>query len=307
MLPPVFPPSPTPPLGSDSCGDGDAFTIISDEFPETEGCYRDSGRTEEGEVMYTLTGTPFLGQQTVFASVEDDADEAFWVVAFAAQVSSASMTKTYCVSADEASSVHPSDVESWGCVIDSVTTTATDAEFSVVCGCSDSGTTELDTITSATTTTTTSTTTSTTDVTLINNPACSNGIDGVESEDGEVCCVTECGTCGGIGCSSAGGLTGDECCTQRILSVGELCDVAGQAPCIISSDSSTPTCSNGLIGVESEDGDICCVAGCGTCGGMGCGSAGGLTMSECCTQIIFSGGELCDVAEQAPCIISSDL
>ena len=75
MLPPVFPPSPTPPVGSDSCGDGDAFTIISDEFPETEGCYRDSGRTEEGEVMYTLTGTPFLGQQTVFASVEDDADE----------------------------------------------------------------------------------------------------------------------------------------------------------------------------------------------------------------------------------------
>ena len=85
-------PAPTPPLGSDSCGDGDAFTIISDEFPETEGCYRDSGRTEEGESLYTLTGTPFLGQQMVYASVEDDTDAVWCLKYITAQHSTAIWT-----------------------------------------------------------------------------------------------------------------------------------------------------------------------------------------------------------------------
>ena len=87
VIPAPSPPAPTPPLGTDSCGDGDAFTIISDEFPETEGCYLDSGRTEEGEPVYTLTGTPFLGQQTVFASVEDDTDEVLCLKYITAQPS----------------------------------------------------------------------------------------------------------------------------------------------------------------------------------------------------------------------------
>ena len=74
---------------------------------------------------------------------------------------------------------------------------------------------------------------------------CSNGLVGIESEDGEICCVAQCGMCGGVGCATAGGLTADECCTVRIFSLGELCAVSGEAPCII-----------GVGESESEDGGL---------------------------------------------------
>lgn len=62
---------------------------------------------------------------------------------------------------------------------------------------------------------------------------CSNGVPGIESDDGEACCVAGCVTCGGDGCESAGGLTAEECCSEDILSSGELCEATGMAPCII--------------------------------------------------------------------------
>ena len=64
-------------------------------------------------------------------------------------------------------------------------------------------------------------------------------IAGVESPDemrdeGHVCCLAECGRCGGVGCS---GLTGSaaECCISNITEHGKSCSDTDEAPCFISS------------------------------------------------------------------------
>ena len=42
-------------------------------------------------------------------------------------------------------------------------------------------------------------------------------------------------------------------------------------------------CSNGIYGVESDNGDVCCVAECGSCGGPGCSKfSTDLGASDCC-------------------------
>ena len=62
----------------------------------------------------------------------------------------------------------------------------------------------------------------------------SDGIAGVDKSD--VCCVAECGTCGGSGCGSRGqDLTADDCCVGRIRDANVYCDDSGTAPCIINS------------------------------------------------------------------------
>ena len=66
---------------------------------------------------------------------------------------------------------------------------------------------------------------------------CGGGIAGVRSNDGEgnICCVEECGVCGGTGCSTAGGDGYDHthCCVTSIESSGLMCDETGAAPCIL--------------------------------------------------------------------------
>lgn len=58
---------------------------------------------------------------------------------------------------------------------------------------------------------------------------CTGDIPGIESADGQVCCVAECGQCGGTGCSSAG--PASECCVTDIISSGVLCSETETAPC----------------------------------------------------------------------------
>ncbi|CAN0524753.1 unnamed protein product, partial [Ectocarpus sp. 12 AP-2014] len=61
---------------------------------------------------------------------------------------------------------------------------------------------------------------------------CSYGIYGVESDNGRVCCVAECGACGGVGCSRfSPDLGADDCCVTDILLDGEACSATGTAPC----------------------------------------------------------------------------
>ena len=63
---------------------------------------------------------------------------------------------------------------------------------------------------------------------------CSNGVAGIETDG--ACCVTECGTCGGVGCgdrAKAAGLTADDCCVGRIFASGTSCDDSEAAPCIV--------------------------------------------------------------------------
>lgn len=68
------------------------------------------------------------------------------------------------------------------------------------------------------------------------------------------------------------------------------------------------TCSNGLAGVLSEDGAICCAEACnGQCGGVGCGTIDGTNgASDCCLGTIIASGVNCDAGVESPCIIVSD-
>ena len=60
---------------------------------------------------------------------------------------------------------------------------------------------------------------------------CAGGIPGIESSNGQACCLVECGQCGGLGCSDAG--RGSECCVTDIVEEGEACSVTNEAPCWI--------------------------------------------------------------------------
>ncbi|CAM9751701.1 unnamed protein product, partial [Ascophyllum nodosum] len=67
----------------------------------------------------------------------------------------------------------------------------------------------------------------------------------------------QCGLCGGVGCSAAPGGQ-NSCCTSAILTNGEFCSDAGEAPCVIGGDAppSNSTCSNGFPGFQN--GNVCC-------------------------------------------------
>lgn len=66
-------------------------------------------------------------------------------------------------------------------------------------------------------------------------------------------------------------------------------------------------CSNGVVGVQSEDGTICCATTCnGQCGGAGCGQINGTNGgSDCCSGAIAASGVMCDAGVESPCIIVS--
>ena len=132
----------------------------------------------------------------------------------------------------------------------------------------------------------------------IPDPNCEFGIAATGVND-NVCCVEECGTCGGPGCTDRSLETGFPCCGGAIYTSGISCDEYG-APCLISAPTPEPTgpdpnCENGLI-----KNDICCPTECPFCGGPGCGeSPGG---SFCCGGPIRAWGLSCDDVS-APCVI----
>ncbi|CAM9864281.1 unnamed protein product [Pylaiella littoralis] len=149
---------------------------------------------------------------------------------------------------------------------------------------------------------------------------CTNGLIGISNK--EVCCVLECGQCGGSGCSTVVGFTGDQCCTANIEANGPLCSETDAAPCymgdalpvltpveteepvVVPGPVEASPCSNGLPGYGNKN--ICCVEGCGQCGGSGCSTVAGFTAEECCTASIEAGGVLCSDSGAAPCIIDED-
>lgn len=77
-------------------------------------------------------------------------------------------------------------------------------------------------------------------------------------------------------------------------------------PCTFRPTMADPVCSNGLSGIDSSNGDVCCAPGCGQCGSSGCSQAGApdLTANDCCVTEIADFGELCSVTGSAPCIIN---
>lgn len=60
---------------------------------------------------------------------------------------------------------------------------------------------------------------------------CTNGIPGIQSKN--TCCLLACGICGGSGCGSRNGLTGNECCEGNIVAQNVFCTESGAAPCIV--------------------------------------------------------------------------
>ncbi|CAN0417845.1 unnamed protein product [Pylaiella littoralis] len=132
---------------------------------------------------------------------------------------------------------------------------------------------------------------------------CSNGVAGVEDGDAKVCCVAGCGGCGGVGCSTMASQYGAaDCCIGPIEESGIWCSESGTAPCII--DAPDMSCSNGVAGVQDGNAKVCCVAGCGGCGGVGCSTmASQYGASDCCIGPIEDSGIWCSDSETAPCII----
>lgn len=64
---------------------------------------------------------------------------------------------------------------------------------------------------------------------------CDNGVNGISSSNGEVCCVAACGQCGGAGCSIIARPTFDafDCCVTEIMDFGNPCSETGTAPCFV--------------------------------------------------------------------------
>ncbi|CBJ26487.1 hypothetical protein Esi_0034_0004 [Ectocarpus siliculosus] len=168
---------------------------------------------------------------------------------------------------------------------------------------------------------------------------CSNGVYGIESSNGKACCALTCGSCGGVGCSGRPGGSYD-CCESEIVEEGEACAATGASPCYIDGDevlnpvvpSMSPVvpeetdmpsgsgggsydfvswdgdsmddqfilCTNGVPGMESAGGEVCCLADCGQCGGVGCGEFGG---EDCCVTEIMDYGQPCSETGTAPCYL----
>lgn len=60
------------------------------------------------------------------------------------------------------------------------------------------------------------------------------------------------------------------------------------------------TCTGGISGVESANGNVCCDTGCGICDGVSCVGYG-----DCCEEKIQDSGVLCSDSGTAPCILDS--
>ncbi|CAM9132401.1 unnamed protein product [Ectocarpus sp. 12 AP-2014] len=61
---------------------------------------------------------------------------------------------------------------------------------------------------------------------------CSNGLPGYQ--DGQACCLMNCGMCGGDGCGSVNGTAGaSDCCPSTIINSARVCGGDIVAPCII--------------------------------------------------------------------------
>lgn len=67
---------------------------------------------------------------------------------------------------------------------------------------------------------------------------CNNGFPGIQSSDGLACCVTECGQCGEVGCSTIGlpDHGAEDCCSTEIVENGVSCGDTSEAPCYLAGE-----------------------------------------------------------------------
>lgn len=70
-------------------------------------------------------------------------------------------------------------------------------------------------------------------------------------------------------------------------------------------DADAMMCSTVYGGVANDN--VCCAAGCGSCGGTGCSSRGlpDLDAYDCCTGPIMAANDLCEDVKSAPCVLEA--
>ena len=122
---------------------------------------------------------------------------------------------------------------------------------------------------------------------------CSNG---VLHSNGEICCGSCNGQCGGVGCSLLDG-GANLCCGSTIVDSGILCETASDVGCIIPPP--PQLCRDGIL---SSNGEICCGSCGGKCGGTGCSLREG-GASLCCGSSILNSGFVCKSSSDVGCIM----
>ncbi len=127
------------------------------------------------------------------------------------------------------------------------------------------------------------------------DPTCATGI-----RDGSACCVAECNQCGGYACS-VNPLGPKKCCSNTIIAAtpSRYCNET-VPPCIIVASPPAvpdPTCKTGI-----QNKNICCMAGCASCGGLSC-STDPLGPENCCTATIRQSIFSCE-NYSAPCVLN---
>ncbi|CAM9989444.1 unnamed protein product [Ectocarpus fasciculatus] len=144
--PDVDSPTPTVPSGS-SCAEGDSFTVAI-SLPEADGCYLSTGSTISDELVYTQTGGGGGAEMWIYsAPISEDADaEIYWFLVYVPEITSSSgfdgELMVYCVSFEQAGTVHPADAN-WFCDFASSSSQTFEADDdSFTCGCSSNPTPE---------------------------------------------------------------------------------------------------------------------------------------------------------------------
>ena len=150
-------------------------------------------------------------------------------------------------------------------------------------------------------------------VKCVPDPTCEFGVVGSPSPfyyggnryvGSDICCDSECGTCGGTGCGALPG-GGSNCCGGPIIDSGVSCN-SDSAPCLMSTPPPTPAPTpEPVVDPKCEFGirkdNLCCDSACGTCGGVGCGAREG-GGSNCCGGPILDSDLSCD-DNLAPCVV----
>jgi len=117
---------------------------------------------------------------------------------------------------------------------------------------------------------------------------------GVVSKNGEFCCAASCGSCGGSGCGDRPGGS-SQCCTGKM---DQTCSHSNEVGCKMPSEESTEWCADGVL---SNNGEFCCAASCGSCGGSGCKDRPGGS-AQCCTGKM---DQTCSDAHDVACKVPS--
>jgi hypothetical protein len=115
-----------------------------------------------------------------------------------------------------------------------------------------------------------------------------------------VCCDPECGTCGGMGCSTRPGGS-RRCCPLGIMKWDRACRSPTDVACMVPPQAELAFCASGLVG-SLDSKQVCCSRSCGACGGLGCSHRPGGS-NACCASSIVEEGIECTVANAVGCIL----